>query len=476
MKMVMVHVLVALLPYWMPGNPANACEGKCRKAKCAKAVMVDDQTAPTGTGAAVDTGVRRVMVVGDPVKATADGRAAQHVVRVEVKGDEGPGKGERVWLGVSLGSVPSALSAQLGEEVRGILVENVVEGSPADKAGVQVHDIVVSFEGEEIGEDPGALSTLLHRHKPGEVVSMKVIRAGQPEKLSVTLGARSEGGVAHWSWKAEGEPDAQVEDEVRTRGKFLFKAPDGQWTFKDLGELEHLKELKDLPAKIRMMIPKHGTQSTKTFIEGGQKRVITKVEDDGHSITIKQENEDEITVTRTDERGKEATATYDSEEALKDGDAEAYAMLENAGDVQVFGVDGDGPGFLHLDLDVDVDADDLGEHVQEWREKMEKGLWEARETYEKAVEEMQRLREEWHNGKGIQAFHDLHDQLAPTVTGLGFTGKPKHSFEVRTDGTIEVRIRKGDSELVRLYSNEAELKARDPKLAKKYAELTKAGD
>ena len=50
MKMVMVHVLVALLPYWMPGNPANACEGKCRKAKCAKAVMVDDQTAPTGTG------------------------------------------------------------------------------------------------------------------------------------------------------------------------------------------------------------------------------------------------------------------------------------------------------------------------------------------------------------------------------------------------------------------------------------------
>ena len=83
----------------------------------------------------MDTGVRRVMVVGDPVKATADGRAAQHVVRVEVKGDEGPGKGERVWLGVSLGSVPSALSAQLGEEVRGILVENVVEGSPADKAG-----------------------------------------------------------------------------------------------------------------------------------------------------------------------------------------------------------------------------------------------------------------------------------------------------------------------------------------------------
>ena len=239
----------------------------------------------------------------------------------------------------------------------------------------------------------------------------------------MTLGARSEGGVAHWSWKAEGEPDAQVEDEVRTRGNSFSRRPDGQWTFKDLGELEHLKELKDLPAKIRMMIPKHGTQSTKTFIEGGQKRVITKVEDDGHSITIKQENEDEITVTRTDERGKEATATYDSEEALKDGDAEAYAMLENAGDVQVFGVDGDGPGFLHLDLDVDVDADDLGEHVQEWREKMEKGLWEARETYEKAVEEMQRLREEWHNGKGIQAFHDLHDQLGADGHGTGVYGQ-----------------------------------------------------
>jgi len=54
-------------------------------------------------------------------------------------------------------------------------------------------------------------------------------------------------------------------------------------------------------------------------------------------------------------------------------------------------------------------------------------------------------------------------------------GKPKHSFEVRPDGTIEVRIRKGDSELVQLYTNERDLQKRNPELAEKYADLMEAG-
>ncbi|MEK7756738.1 MAG: hypothetical protein AAB385_05960, partial [Planctomycetota bacterium] len=59
----------------------------------------------------------------------------------------------------------------------------------------------------------------------------------------------------------------------------------------------------------------------------------------------------------------------------------------------------------------------------------------------------------------------------PMAMGLAHLGKPRQSFEVRTDGTIEVRVRKGDSELVQLYKNESDLKQRDAELYGKYQEL-----
>lgn len=49
--------------------------------------------------------------------------------------------------------------------------------------------------------------------------------------------------------------------------------------------------------------------------------------------------------------------------------------------------------------------------------------------------------------------------------------KPKHTFEARPDGTIEGKIRKGDSELVQLYKNADNLARRNPELSAKYHDL-----
>jgi len=59
----------------------------------------------------------------------------------------------------------------------------------------------------------------------------------------------------------------------------------------------------------------------------------------------------------------------------------------------------------------------------------------------------------------------------PSVMTLRHLGKPKHTFEVQTDGTIEVRIRKGDSELVQRFADEDDLAQRSPKLYKNYKKL-----
>ena len=54
---------------------------------------------------------------------------------------------------------------------------------------------------------------------------------------------------------------------------------------------------------------------------------------------------------------------------------------------------------------------------------------------------------------------------------LRSSAKPKHTFESRADGTIEVRVRKGDSELVQLYADERDLQRRAPDLYEKYDDL-----
>ena len=58
--------------------------------------------------------------------------------------------------------------------------------------------------------------------------------------------------------------------------------------------------------------------------------------------------------------------------------------------------------------------------------------------------------------------------------GLHGLSKPRQSFEVRSDGTIEVHLRKGDSELVQLYDDEDDLEDRNPKMFRKYQDLMSA--
>ena len=72
----------------------------------------------------------------------------------------------------------------------GAAIVEVVEGGPAQEAGVQVGDVVVTFDGEPIG-DSVELGAAIHAHAPGETVDVEVVRAGQRVTLSVTLGTNA---------------------------------------------------------------------------------------------------------------------------------------------------------------------------------------------------------------------------------------------------------------------------------------------
>jgi hypothetical protein len=87
--------------------------------------------------------------------------------------------------GAYLGTRPA-----YGEEgIRGVKLDGVSEGSPAEKAGLKAGDIIVKFGGKPVGSIEDYMEHLSAR-KPGDTVEVVVQRDGKEEELKVTLGTR----------------------------------------------------------------------------------------------------------------------------------------------------------------------------------------------------------------------------------------------------------------------------------------------
>jgi serine protease Do len=98
----------------------------------------------------------------------------------------------RGWLGVAVQPITPELEEAFGlQSSEGAIVAEVKEGSPADEAGVQRGDVIVGLNGEairELRELPRAVSKL----PVGERVEIEVVRGGEREKLSATIGVLDE--------------------------------------------------------------------------------------------------------------------------------------------------------------------------------------------------------------------------------------------------------------------------------------------
>lgn len=83
-----------------------------------------------------------------------------------------------------LGTVPD-----YGEDVEGVLLNDIKAGSPAEKGGLKPGDIIVNIAGAPIRNVNG-LTLALRKHKPKEVVTITVLRDKKNVELTVTLGSR----------------------------------------------------------------------------------------------------------------------------------------------------------------------------------------------------------------------------------------------------------------------------------------------
>jgi serine protease Do len=98
------------------------------------------------------------------------------------------GEVTRGYLGVSIQSMTPELAKALKlEEGQGALVSEVVQGSPAAKAGIRQGDVIVGFNGESI-KDSHDLPTVVAKTPVGEEVSVTLRRDGKTQKVPVTVG------------------------------------------------------------------------------------------------------------------------------------------------------------------------------------------------------------------------------------------------------------------------------------------------
>jgi len=102
------------------------------------------------------------------------------------------GKVVRGWLGVGIQPLTPKLGEKFGvKDGKGILVNEVFEGNPADVAGIKPGDIITSVGGEHL-ESPNQLSRVVAGYGPGEEVQVQIIRDGQLLTLPVFLGIKKE--------------------------------------------------------------------------------------------------------------------------------------------------------------------------------------------------------------------------------------------------------------------------------------------
>jgi len=89
----------------------------------------------------------------------------------------------RTELGVKIRELSPAEKMQLG---KGILVGEIVPGSPAENAGLKINDILRKVDGEVVENDVW-LKTKIAHYQPGDTVKITVLRKGKEIELKIVL-------------------------------------------------------------------------------------------------------------------------------------------------------------------------------------------------------------------------------------------------------------------------------------------------
>lgn len=392
-------------------------------------------------------------------------------------------------LGVQLGEVSDILNAQLDlHSGQAVTVLNIVKGSPAERAGIQRYDIITTVNGKKVEGGVGKVAESIGAMKAGDRVAFDVVRQGRPIRIEAVLAERQ----GNPDWKFDFTPETMSEDALNVRGRVIRPDDSGAWIVEDLDDLDD-DVVKGLPDALRRWLPQGQNQVQQFFVDGDRKSIRVERSVDGNSMVIEQGTDGAIDVVRKAPGAADQSAHYNNRDGLRQADPEAADLLEGV-NVHVFsGFNGltppapPAPPSLPAPplppappsgamgprggrgLGAPRASDDLHERLRDAEDQLRNALKDLDREWG-GMGNDGAWREQLHNH--LEALNDLfrdRGMVAPPV-GMG-GGRARQSFRSNPDGSIEVTIRKDDSEIVRTFRNAQELEKNDPRLYEKYRSM-----
>ncbi|MCD6115919.1 Do family serine endopeptidase [bacterium] len=116
----------------------------------------------------------------------------------------------RAYLGIGMRNVDEAVAERFNLSTpKGVYVDQVVDGSPAQKAGLKPLDIITKLDGKEVSQGNEIQSTIALKN-PGDTITLTILRDGKIMNVKVKLGKRDTGKTEKKHEKSEGLPDLGI--------------------------------------------------------------------------------------------------------------------------------------------------------------------------------------------------------------------------------------------------------------------------
>lgn len=137
----------------------------------------------------------RGEVIGINTAIVAEGQGLGFAIPINLAkwvADQLMAKGRvvRGWLGVVIQEITPEIAETIGVK-EGILISQVAPGSPAEKAGLKVGDIIVAIDGEKVRE-VRELQFRIMKTPPGTEITLTIIRGGKEQTIKAKVGEMPE--------------------------------------------------------------------------------------------------------------------------------------------------------------------------------------------------------------------------------------------------------------------------------------------
>ncbi|MEC5386714.1 Do family serine endopeptidase [Uliginosibacterium sp. H3] len=143
--------------------------------------LVDARGQLVGINTAIYSRSGGSLGIGFAIPATGARKIMDEIIRT--------GSVTRGWVGVEVQEITPELAASFKLPPQGALIAGVARSSPADKAGVQPGDAMVSVDGQPIS-NPQSMLEHIASQQPGKSVRFGFVRRGKPLDLSIEIGRR----------------------------------------------------------------------------------------------------------------------------------------------------------------------------------------------------------------------------------------------------------------------------------------------